>query len=482
MKKSQYNILAGYIIISRDSMERLIMLVGFSIQNFKSFKEMQSISFVASKVTRHKRHVWNVNDRRILKSGLIFGANAGGKSNLVEAIDLSRKIIIDGLDKVDLNKKHFRISKEAYREPGVFDYRIIVNKTEYSYGIVVSYDKKEIIAEWLVRIEKSGKEVYLFNRQVDDNGISNIDTEVTGQSVKDETRFNIYLQDFAEGVSEILKKKTILSDIAMRSNPGQSIFGEISDVFSWFKRMIVIFPNTKYSLLNQLTADSNMQKFFTSVLSYFDTGIEAVNNESAEIDMDKILDRMNEQKKEELKIHLSNVTEKNPILFKVDKQIYSLYKDESGNIFSSKMLLNHGNSDDLFEYSDESDGTQRLFDFVPLFLEKYRNSIIIIDEIDRSLHTNLIHRFMQKFYYYTEESACQLLATTHDSNLLDLELLRQDEIWFVERQEDHSSSIFSLNKFRERFDKRIDKEYLLGRYGAIPVFDDDFGRWEDVNE
>ena len=89
---------------------------------------------------------------------------------------------------------------------------------------------------------------------------------------------------------------------------------------------------------------------------------------------------------------------------------------------------------------------------------------------------------MQKFYDYTEESACQLLATTHDSNLLDLELLRQDEIWFVERQEDHSSSIFSLNKFRERFDKRIDKEYLLGRYGAIPVFDDDFGRWEDVNE
>lgn len=463
-------------------MERLDMLVGFSVQNFKSFKEMQSISFVASKITRHKRHVLNMNDRRILKSGLIFGANAGGKSNLVEAIDLSRKIIIDGLDKVDLNKKHFRISQETYREPGVFDYRIIVNTIEYSYGIVVSYDKKEIIAEWLVRIEKSGKEVFLFNRQVDDNGISNIETEVTGQSQKDEIRFNIYLQDFAEGISEILKKKTILSDIAMRSNAGQGIFSEIADVFSWFKRMVVIFPNTKYSLLNQLTADINIQKFFTSILSYFDTGIEAVNNESTEIDMDKILDRMDGQKKEELKIHLSNVTQKNPILFKVDNQIFSLYKDENGNIFSRKMLLNHGNSEDMFEYADESDGTQRLFDFVPLFLKKYRESVIIIDEIDRSLHTNLIYRFMQKFYDFTEDSECQLLATTHDSNLLDLDLLRQDEIWFVERQEDHSSSIFSLNKFRERFDKRVDKEYLLGRYGAIPVFEDNFGSWEDVNE
>ena len=190
------------------------MLVGFSVSNFKSFKEMQSISFVASKITRHKRHVLNVNEKRILKSGLIFGANAGGKSNLVEAIDLSRRIIIDGLDKVDLNKKHFRIVQDAYREPGVFDYRIIVNNTEYSYGIVISYDKKEIIAEWLVRIEKSGKEVYLFNRQVDDNGISNIETEVSGQSEKDETRFNIYLQDFAEGISAILKKKTIKELIA----------------------------------------------------------------------------------------------------------------------------------------------------------------------------------------------------------------------------------------------------------------------------
>ena len=73
-----------------------------------------------------------------------------------------------------------------------------------------------------------------------------------------------------------------------------------------------------------------------------------------------------------------------------------------------------------------------------------------------------------------EERECQLIATTHDSNLLDLELLRQDEIWFVERQEDHSSKVYSLNLFKERFDKKIEKEYLLGRYGAIPVFNDTF--------
>ena len=145
------------------------------------------------------------------------------------------------------------------------------------------------------------------------------------------------------------------------------------------------------------------------------------------------------------------------------------------------MLLNHGNVEDLFEYADESDGTKRLFDLIPLFYENRKSNVILIDEIDRSLHTNLTRRFVELFYALSQEKESQLIATTHDAYLLDLELLRQDEIWFVERQEDHSSKIFSLNLFKERFDKKIDKEYLLGRYGAIPVFEKDYVL-EDINE
>ena len=107
--------------------------------------------------------------------------------------------------------------------------------------------------------------------------------------------------------------------------------------------------------------------------------------------------------------------------------------------------------------------------------------MILIDEIDRSLHTNLTRKFLELFYTIVENRDCQLIATTHDSNLLDLDLLRQDEIWFIERQLDHSSKVFSLNKFKERFDKKIDKEYLIGRYGAIPIFTDNF-MLEKINE
>ena len=86
--------------------------------------------------------------------------------------------------------------------------------------------------------------------------------------------------------------------------------------------------------------------------------------------------------------------------------------------------------------------------------------------------TNVTRKFLELFYRMTEGDTSQIIATTHDSNLLDLELVRQDEIWFIKRLEDHSSSIYSLNRYKERYDKKIDKEYLLGRYDAIPVFDD----------
>ena len=96
------------------------------------------------------------------------------------------------------------------------------------------------------------------------------------------------------------------------------------------------------------------------------------------------------------------------------------------------------------------------------------------------MHTKLTKRFLEIFYELTSTTNAQIIATTHDSNLLDQDLIRQDEIWFVERQDDHSSKIYSLNMFKERFDKKIDKEYLLGRYGAIPLFNE--SDLEDMND
>jgi hypothetical protein len=208
-------------------------------------------------------------------------------------------------------------------------------------------------------------------------------------------------------------------------------------------------------------------------MSYFDTGIESVEGQKEEMDFDKILEGIPRVAAEKIEIDISNKASKHPIMFRVKGRAFVLRKDKNGNFIYNKLMSNHGNIDDLFEYNDESDGTKRLFDLIPLYYENRKKRTIIIDEIDRSLHTNLTKKFLERFYEITQDFDCQIIATTHDSNLLDLDLVRQDEIWFIERREDHSSKIYSLNKFKERYDKKIDKEYLLGRYGAIPIFFED---------
>lgn len=458
------------------------MLVGFSVSNYKSFKSAQKISFIASKITRHREHIAVKKNKRILKSGLIFGANAGGKSNLVNAINFSREIIINGLDKVNLNKSYFRIENSMYKYPGVFEYRIILDDVEYSYGLVISYFEKIIMSEWLIKIDSSGEENCIFNREVDDNRESHAESEIEYKSLEEKYKMDFYLEGFSRNISETYKKKTILSDIALRTTDKEGVFAQIKQVYEWFENIIILFPESKYNGINEVAADDNKKRFFSAIMNYFDTGIESVEGESQQMDFDKILDNIPRVDAEKLKIDISNAANEHPIMFKVDEQVFILHKDENGNIVYNKLLLNHGNSEDLFDYMDESDGTKRLFDFIPLFYENRKVSLILIDEIDRSLHTNLTRKFLELFYEIIENRDCQLVATTHDSNLLDLDLLRQDEIWFVERQPDHSSSVFSLNKFRERFDKKIDKEYLLGRYGAIPVFEDSFALEDTCEE
>ena len=138
--------------------DRKTMLIGFSVSNYKSFFQEQHISFVASKVARHKNHIVQHGMRKIVKAAVVYGANAGGKSNLISAIGFSRRIILYGLDKVDSAQKNFRLAEGSLEEPGVFRYQIYAGDYEYNYGIAVSYIKREIVSEWLYREESKEKE------------------------------------------------------------------------------------------------------------------------------------------------------------------------------------------------------------------------------------------------------------------------------------------------------------------------------------
>ena len=443
------------------------MLIGFSVSNYKSFLERQSISLLASRISRHKNHVAEIANKKVLKSSLIFGANAGGKSNFIRAVSFSRNIILFGLNGTDTSKKYFRIKQNANKIPGVFEYRLIANNTEYSYGFAFSYITKEFLSEWLVKISND-TETVLYDRSIDENENSIISSDVIDNDDESTLRLKLYLEDFGNGISDTLKKKTILSDIAQRSSIQSGVIKEIIDVYKWFQDLIVIFPQSKYANLGSIVEDHDSKDSFSNYLLNFDTGIESIESQLMEFDLDKLLSDIPKEKADQIENEIANRVTYSPVTLKINDQRFVLKQNENGEIVYSKMLLNHGNADDLFEYSDESDGTQRLFDLIPIFFALKQNRVILIDEIDRSLHTNLTRKFIELFFSVSRNNSSQLIATTHDSNLLDLDLLRQDEIWFVKREKDHSSNIYSLNLYKERFDKRIEKEYLIGRYGATP--------------
>jgi len=137
------------------------MLIRFAVENFLSFKELTEFNMTAGKMTRHKDHIAVCNGKRILKGAYVFGANAGGKSNLIRAIAFAKSIIEDGLENTNCDKKYFRIDNSCKQKPSVFQFDIYSNGHFYSYGFAVSLISQRIEEEWLYQIDAGDKCIFL---------------------------------------------------------------------------------------------------------------------------------------------------------------------------------------------------------------------------------------------------------------------------------------------------------------------------------
>ena len=225
----------------------------------------------------------------------------------------------------------------------------------------------------------------------------------------------------------------------------------------------------KYSGIEELLNADNQNNQLNATLSYLDTGIKSILRK--QVAPETIYPFQNQ---DEINQFLGQVSirlgKRKSGIFQIGPSIYEFCKESNGEIKAYKLLNNHGDKSELFEFGDESDGTQRMFSLIPIINDSAFNYVTVIDEIDRSLHTEATREIIKLFFSISKNVNSQLIVTTHDTNLLDLDFLRQDEIWFINRKKDCSSELYSLNAFNERFDKKIEKEYLLGRYGAVPHF------------
>lgn len=425
-----------------------------------SFNEKAEFSLIANKERRLSSHIIKGDGINILKSSVIYGANASGKSNLVNAIDFSQKVITKGIDKLNPVNSHFRLKKENLNNPSIFNYEIKAGGKFYSYGFAVKLNEHKILEEWLYEIGNK-KEKKVFERFINDLGKHEIEIGIQ-LSPKAKKRFDVYKEDFQSSDNLLF-----LSEINRKSiDDFPEVVGFI-DVFNWFdKKLTVLKPGSKYAGLNFIGDDNEMSKTFNSFLNVFQTGINNVTSEEIDLDSFDIPKKI----KEDL---TKNIEKAKAIIFEINGITYSLKKNEINEYKVKKIGLEHlteeGNSI-VFDIEDESDGTQRLFDFIPALHELTKtDSVFVIDELDRSLHSKLTYGIFELFLRLAQNNESQLIVTTHESLLLDLELLRRDEIWFVEKNK-NQSRLFSLDEFKVRNDKVVSKDYLLGRYGAIPIF------------
>jgi uncharacterized protein len=450
------------------------MLIRFVVSNFMSFKEETEFNMLPSKGNGSRLLTHHIKKTKsgveVLKTAAIYGANAAGKSNLIKAISFLKSIVVNEVDILIPQSKRFRLDKEYLEKSTTF--RIEYEFKNIHFDFAVEIFKGKIIEEWLYKIDSisKNKEQLLYSRK---------DKEV------------IFGDHFTSKDIEFVKKllKKQLKDNQTVLNACNGNFDEntiLDTILMSFANTHIIYPNSfnvefsKSVFLGQRKLD-----FANKILSESNTGIENIvlkrvkANDFFGLDDEDI--KNNYIDKLESLIEKSSFKEKkNALVFQYRNEHYSLIKEDN-SYFVLTLSTKHKNSDLVFDFNEESDGTNRLFELSPAFEELMDEDdlVYIIDELERSMHP-LLAKELLKMYSLNSKSKSQLIFTTHESHLLDDDLLRRDEIWFTEKKSDGSTNFYPLSDFNPRGDKVLERGYLQGRYGGIP-FLGDFSKLIDVS-
>ncbi len=428
------------------------MLIEFSIENFRSFKEKVTLSLLSSSDKSLDDNLIKtdvLNNYNLLRSEAIYGANASGKSNIVFALN-SLKNLVKNSHKFQKGTKidysPFKLDKKYLSLPSKFEVIFIKNNIRYVYG--VSFTSEKIIDEYLCYYPK-GRKALIFERKDTDNYRFTTD--------KKEQKF--------------LSEKT-LQNVLYLSNSTKLNYRKTSDVFDWFKDTLKIIGTTDHPQLiedsiESLNKDKKLKEFILKGLNEADLGI---------VDISASIEKVSIEDLDEIEISPESVPNfKKNFMLKTSGEDIQLINMEIKTIH--KVLNKYGDELNIsFDFEEESEGTKRLFSLIGLWIDVLRNGrILIVDELDTKLH-HLLNILLIKLFHDPTQNKCnaQLIFTTHNTNLLDLDLFRRDQIWFTEKNPSFGNTdLYSLIEFSPRKDKNIQKGYLAGRYGAIPFIGDE---------
>ena len=439
------------------------MLVTIRLENFKSFDMETKMTMVSSsKIRKLPGHCAIFPDgTKLLRNVVVYGANAAGKSNLVDFFRVFLATMSEGIPLWAMN--WFSKSAEANRKrETILELQFSAGNDFYAYGFSAILNERRITGEWLVNLNSRSGHEKLLKRDSEGRIASSI------RFSREETvRFETYSRDFLGNTSSLF-----LTELNRGKNFNDtSSFNVFRRVHEWLASHVVIFsPNLPMTDFRYYYDEDSLTQV-NEMIRTFDTGITDVSIK--EVSIDDFRKKVPPAVLQDVMRRIQNgmTTSKTvSISMRSQNDFFNLSCKAGEEPKITTLLIRHGKSFYDFEFSEESDGTRRVFDLLDILLTKDDDILFVIDELERSLHPMLTRRFLELFNERRDTQRTQLLFTTHEDAIMCQELLRRDEIWFVERNAANNSVIYSLDRFKQRYDKKLAKAYMEGRYGAIPVF------------
>ena len=424
------------------------MLLQFSVENYLSFKDETVLSFVGNKTTKEheKENVIQKNGLKILKSTVIYGANASGKSNLFSAIGYMKKVILNSFkDAISeksslLKNRAFQLNKNTKNESSFFEVVFIQNDTQYRYGFEIN--KGEIEAEWLYYVP-SKIETALFTRE-------NQNIDINGSKFKE----GIKLENKT-------RKNVLFLSVCAQFN------GEVSNsIITWFKDINIISGIEDKSFggytTNKIKKDEKFRKWVNKFIDFLEiTKLSVEEEDIININIDE-LDIPDEKKEiKDFLVAIHNLQKKQ----KTKSTLKSWHKVFDDN----KILVDTV----AFDFYMESKGTQKLIYLLgPIYDSLKNGKILLIDELDSRLHS-ILTRNLLKIFHNGNKSNAQFVFALHDPTSMENDCFRRDQIYLIEKDQYGASSLYSLLEYKKvRNDEKFSKNYLKGKYGAVPYMDD----------
>lgn len=416
------------------------MLLEFTIGNFLSIKDKKTLSLEATSIKEHLgTNVVKLDRFQLLRGAVIYGANAGGKSNFIKAMSTMRRIVKQSFDASstdELGITPFLLSTDTSNKPSFFEILFLIGTVRYRYGFEV--DNTSVKSEWLFE-SKIKSEKPLFIREGDGIDVS--------QSFKE-----------AKDLEEKTRENALFLSVLDQFNGTTA-----KSIMKWFSNFITIsglsherYKNVTFKMLE----DENLKPQLLEFYKRLDLGFDEIDVEKKPFEAKDFTKLFNE---EFAKQFLSDIEGKS----KIDiKTIHKKYNNDNEVVGFEKFDMRR----------QESSGTNKVFNISgPVFDVLKNGGVLIIDELDASLHP-LITLTITKLFNSSEfnKTNAQLIFATHDTNLFEYGHYRRDQIYFVEKDVYGASDIYSLVEYKEdggkkvRKDRSFEKDYIQGRYGAIP--------------